>query len=147
MSADIIPFQTKSDRMLALALSWYRSLRDEAVKEGSVVDREKIIEEAVVEARVEEWLGRRYWDNPDMATDCEDMNRWRMIARYRSSEWETLRLRLDDCLSGKWQRMKKVAPRRPRRWKARSDAPIAQIIPFPISCCNEVTSSLSRKKS
>jgi hypothetical protein len=134
MSAQIIPFQTKRDRVLALAISWYRNIRDEYAKEGSIVDREKVIEEAVVEAMVEEWLGRRYWDKPDMATDGEDANRWREIARFRSRERNTLHRRLDDCLQGKWQRMKSVAPRRPRRWKPRSDAPIAQIIPFRIHC-------------
>lgn len=144
MTAQIIPFQTKGDRMLALARSWYRNIKENYAKQGLIIDREKLIEEAVVEARVEEWMGRRYWEKPGMETDSEYANSWRKIARRQIPDMELLRLRLDECLHGKWQRMKAVAPRRPRRWKPKIDVPIARIIPFPTRCPEEALKSATK---
>jgi len=133
MNAQIIPFQTKSDRLLALARSWYRHLRDDYQQQGRLVDRAEIIENAAVDALAEDSLGWHYWEKGEDFRPSDGMvETFRRI--YRDDKWgrtESLKRRLDDCLHGKWQRMKTVAPRRCRCRKVRKDVSMAQIIPFP----------------
>ena len=129
MNAQIIPFQTKSDRLLALARSWYRHLRDDYQQQGRLVDRAEIIENAAVEALVEDNLGWRYWERGDFSPNDETVKTYRGI--FRDDRWgrtEPLKRRLDDCLHGKWQRMKAVPPRHPRCSKATREKPVATVI-------------------
>jgi len=133
MTAQIIPFQTKSDRLLALALAWYHHLKDDRQNRSLTFNRMDLIEEAAVDALAEDSLGWHYWEKGEDFRPSDGMaETFRGI--YRDDKWgrtESLKRRLDDCLHGKWQRMKTVAPRRCRCRKVRKDVSMAQIIPFP----------------
>lgn len=132
MSALVIPFQTKSDRLLALARSWYRHFRDDYQNRGLVVDRAEIIENAAVEALVEDYQGWRYWEEAGRTNDDQWAKWYREF--FRDDKWghtERLKCRLDDCLHGKWRRMKAVPLRHPRCSKATREKPVATVIPFP----------------
>ena len=131
MTAQIIPFQTKTHRTLALARAWYYVRKDDYAKQGLVIDRETIIEEAVVEALVEQELGRRYWERDSVEERFVD--EWREIMR-RPGNAEWLQCWLDRWLHGKFLPVKKVPPRRPRCSKATREKPVAAVILFPKRC-------------
>jgi hypothetical protein len=145
MNAQIIPFQTKSDRLLALARSWYRHFRDDYQQQGRLVDRAEIIEKAAVEALVENDQGWRYWEEAGRTTDDQSAKWYREF--FRDDKWghtERLKCRLDDCLHGKWHRMKAVPPRHPRCSKATREKPVATVIPFRVRCTTDAPKSAAR---
>jgi len=145
MNAQIIPFQTKTHRTLALARAWYYCLKDDYAKQGLIIDRKTVIEDAVVEALVEQYLGRRYWERDSVVAEVV-VDEWRKIARREiCTGW--LQCWLDRWLHGKFLPVKKVPPRRPRCSKATRKKPAATVIPLQARCAESNAASFLRKNA
>ena len=121
MTAQIIPFQTKSDRLLALALAWYHHLKDDRQNRSLTFNRMDLIEEAAVDALAEDSLGWHYWEKGEDFRPSDGMvETFRGI--YRDDKWgrtESLKRRLDGrhaSLHAQGERAAYPAP--PRRTRA-----------------------------
>jgi len=144
MTAQIIPFQTQEHRTLANAYAYYHFYKDEYTRSGGSVSRKSTISIAVYAAAADERWGRDWRDDPEIkkAMDKKDGDRISDAIygrlNFERNRWDQysrrLELQLGLWLDGRLQRLRQRQPLRPPRRRIKSDAPLAQIIPFPVRC-------------
>lgn len=142
MNGQIIPFQTREHRTLAKAFVYFHLIKDDRFRSGDSVDRESIIPIAVYGATADERWGKNWRDDPGVkkAMDQEQVDSirslWTGRTNWEAQHWDQYSRRLEWLLArwldGKLQRLRQRKPLRPPRRRIPSDAPLAQIVPFPM---------------
>lgn len=143
-TAQIIPFQTQEHRTLANAFAYYHFIKANRARSGDSVDRKSIIPSAVYAAVADERWGPDWRDDPEVrkVIDRETTDRlWAATVgggRREFDHWDQYSQRLEWLLArwldGKLQRLRQRKPLRPPRRRIPGDAPLAQVVPFPIRC-------------